>query len=231
MRFNSPDSLSPFGDGGINAYSYCDNNPVNLSDSSGHTPSAAVLKAASIFRNSSKSYLARREKSYIFRATPKATAHVGKKALSQTVSRRHSFSEALPSYRTKIDISPDLDLVGFHGTQKRHAASLARGLNEEHLGDSNGLLHGRGFYSTPDYGTAKEYAYGSEPIVFGVYAKNFQAMKLGRDYDLKTVLTPRNGDLIPYTEIIFRKPAYDLITVSSNIRGKVIFPKSAEAPF
>lgn len=231
MRFNRPDSLSPLSDGGINAYSYCDNNPVNLSDSSGHTPSAAVLKAASIFRNSSKSYLARREKSYIFRATPKATAHVGKKALSQTVSRRHSFSEALPSYRTKIDISPDLDLVGFHGTQKRHAASLARGLNEEHLGDSNGLLHGSCFYSTPDYGTAKEYAYGSEPIVFGVYAKNFQAMKLGRDYDLKTVLTPRNGDLIPYTEIIFRKPAYDLITVSSNIRGKVIFPKSAEAFF
>lgn len=35
MRFNSPDSWSPFGKGGINAYAYC-NDPVNYSDPSGH---------------------------------------------------------------------------------------------------------------------------------------------------------------------------------------------------
>ncbi|EIC85448.1 RHS repeat-associated core domain-containing protein [Serratia sp. M24T3] len=36
MRFNSPDSWSPFGEGGINPYAYCDGDPVNLSDPSGH---------------------------------------------------------------------------------------------------------------------------------------------------------------------------------------------------
>lgn len=36
MRFNSPDSLSPFGLGGINAYGYCGGDPVNRSDPSGH---------------------------------------------------------------------------------------------------------------------------------------------------------------------------------------------------
>ncbi len=36
MRFNSPDSWSPFGKAGINAYAYCMNNPVLTEDSSGH---------------------------------------------------------------------------------------------------------------------------------------------------------------------------------------------------
>lgn len=35
MRFNSPDSLSPFAAGGINAYMYCAGDPVNRSDPSG----------------------------------------------------------------------------------------------------------------------------------------------------------------------------------------------------
>jgi len=36
MRFNSPDSWSPFGEGGLNAYAYCVGDPVNQSDSTGH---------------------------------------------------------------------------------------------------------------------------------------------------------------------------------------------------
>ncbi|WP_116800465.1 RHS repeat-associated core domain-containing protein [Pseudomonas syringae] len=36
MRFNSPDSLSPFGNGGVNAYGYCTGDPVNRSDPTGH---------------------------------------------------------------------------------------------------------------------------------------------------------------------------------------------------
>lgn len=36
MRFNSPDSLSPFGEGGLNPYVYCKADPVNRRDPSGH---------------------------------------------------------------------------------------------------------------------------------------------------------------------------------------------------
>lgn len=36
MRFHSPDSWSPFGKGGLNAYMYCMGDPVNFSDPTGH---------------------------------------------------------------------------------------------------------------------------------------------------------------------------------------------------
>jgi len=36
MRFNTPDSFSPFAAGGVNPYTYCLGDPVNRSDPSGH---------------------------------------------------------------------------------------------------------------------------------------------------------------------------------------------------
>ncbi|ABY98365.1 hypothetical protein PputGB1_2466 [Pseudomonas putida GB-1] len=38
MRFGSPDSVSPFGYGGLNSYGYCQGDPINLKDPSGHGP-------------------------------------------------------------------------------------------------------------------------------------------------------------------------------------------------
>ncbi|VVO41789.1 RHS repeat-associated core domain-containing protein [Pseudomonas fluorescens] len=36
MRFNSPDSWSPFGDGGLNVHAYCLGDPINRQDPTGH---------------------------------------------------------------------------------------------------------------------------------------------------------------------------------------------------
>lgn len=41
MRFISPDSLSPFGRGGLGSYCYCGNDPINNVDPSGHMFSPA----------------------------------------------------------------------------------------------------------------------------------------------------------------------------------------------
>ncbi|MEE4150079.1 RHS repeat-associated core domain-containing protein [Pseudomonas viridiflava] len=49
MRFNNPDTLSPFGRGGLNAYAYCSGDPVNVRDPSGHIPVAAALSTLSPF--------------------------------------------------------------------------------------------------------------------------------------------------------------------------------------
>jgi len=38
MRFNGPDSFSPFGRGGLNTYAYCLGDPINLSDPNGTLP-------------------------------------------------------------------------------------------------------------------------------------------------------------------------------------------------
>ncbi|MGY3175392.1 RHS repeat-associated protein [Pseudomonas sp. TE12234] len=46
MRFNSPDSWSPFGKGGLNAYAYCLGDPANKNDPTGHF-SAAINKMLS----------------------------------------------------------------------------------------------------------------------------------------------------------------------------------------
>ncbi|VVP36842.1 hypothetical protein PS838_04634 [Pseudomonas fluorescens] len=57
MRFNSPDSWSPFGAGGVNSYAYCSGDPVNRNDPSGHT--GKLLWAA--MRNNLKFLLGRGE--------------------------------------------------------------------------------------------------------------------------------------------------------------------------
>lgn len=48
MRFRSADNLSPFDEGGVNAYAYCSGDPVNLVDPSGHLPSLSKPKTTQV---------------------------------------------------------------------------------------------------------------------------------------------------------------------------------------
>ncbi|PKQ75540.1 RHS repeat-associated core domain-containing protein [Aeromonas sobria] len=43
MRFNAPDSLSPFNGGMYNTYVYCQNDPINFTDPSGHLNISKIL--------------------------------------------------------------------------------------------------------------------------------------------------------------------------------------------
>jgi RHS repeat-associated protein len=53
MRFNSPDRLSPFREGGLNAYAYCEDDPINFADPSGKAK--LFLFARKIFNQSNVS--------------------------------------------------------------------------------------------------------------------------------------------------------------------------------
>ena len=70
MRFNRPDSWSPFGEGGLNSYAYCWGDPINLMDPIGHSPIAQA------FKSSSKAYLGKS----LLRSVHKKISKTGKLA-------------------------------------------------------------------------------------------------------------------------------------------------------
>lgn len=51
MRFNSPDSFSPFNAGGLNCYAYVGNEPISRTDPTGHYSGDIVKKLRNIINN------------------------------------------------------------------------------------------------------------------------------------------------------------------------------------
>ncbi|WP_295471852.1 RHS repeat-associated core domain-containing protein [uncultured Pseudomonas sp.] len=54
MRFHSPDSLSPFGEGGLNEYAYCAGDPINRADPEGHMFQAVMTALSDFFPSQSR---------------------------------------------------------------------------------------------------------------------------------------------------------------------------------
>jgi RHS repeat-associated protein len=99
MRFNSPDSLSPFGKGGVNGYAYCLGDPVNMVDPMGEFGVFARGIDQLASRSISIGQAARKELS----AMKKAVVTKFSKAPTLAESGRESLLTVTPkSHRAKV---------------------------------------------------------------------------------------------------------------------------------
>nr|WP_180202479.1 RHS repeat-associated core domain-containing protein [Pseudomonas sp. SbOxS1]NYU01710.1 RHS repeat-associated core domain-containing protein [Pseudomonas sp. SbOxS1] len=76
MRFNSPDSLSPFGKGGLNSYAYCLGDPINMSDPTGNVPNPKLWFQWTSERVTSQAKHARETGALLFPGTDNALSYV-----------------------------------------------------------------------------------------------------------------------------------------------------------
>jgi RHS repeat-associated protein len=102
MRFNSPDSWSPFGEGGLNAYAYCVGDPVNQTDPTGH------------FSFFPKGYNPFKGLRNILR--PKASSTSEAASVAQPAIHTTN--------NTALNLGNEYELVGYHGTSAEHAKSM-----------------------------------------------------------------------------------------------------------
>ncbi|NAS97126.1 hypothetical protein CU664_28295 [Pseudomonas syringae pv. actinidifoliorum] len=98
MRFNSPDSLSPFDEGGLNAYGYVGGDPVGFGDPTGHIGAGLLRKLltnSKIIRKPKQSPLSRLSK--MVDELPSSST-----SIYHDISRPSASRAAVPSPRTPM---------------------------------------------------------------------------------------------------------------------------------
>lgn len=167
MRFTSPDSWSPFGEGGVNAYGYCVGDPVNRVDPTGHTPN--IIK--SLFRNLGIIKKSQAVKPEITTFVPAVSIHI--KEANYTLVGFHGTSSADAQKISKTGLDPKFMKRGFFGEgfyttpHKSKALSYTKGgkPGDPFSSNPNGMLavyvknptqkiHGRDFAFHPGKGGA-----------------------------------------------------------------------------
>lgn len=151
MRFNSPDSMSPFGLGGLNAYSYCRQDPINYQDPSGNSRVGRVAggrqpEVPRQQKGDGKFYLEREPK-------------IKQKQVTMNVTTGNALPEGY-------------EYLGVHGSTEMHGESLNAGVDINYNGSDS---YGKGFYYSPNIKTAEIYALGKRGgrgYVYGVYGES-----------------------------------------------------------
>ncbi|MFU2326184.1 RHS repeat-associated core domain-containing protein [Pseudomonas sp. NFX98] len=104
MRFYSPDSWSPFGEGGVNAYGYVAGNPVMHSDPTGHFKQLAILLLGTLMQAPDPSTVGRAARNLSQIDDPLAgwTMH------TTTGSTRLSAGTPSPRATTSVNVSQNI---------------------------------------------------------------------------------------------------------------------------
>jgi RHS repeat-associated protein len=119
MRFNSPDSWSPFGKGGLNSYGYCEGDSVNRVDPTGHS--------RKFFFRSGKPFASSNHTIKSGRVTKTNTSGSAVKSrstpLSPTINNVRPLSHDVLSFDDTHHNSPRLNIMA-HGTAERKNGAL-----------------------------------------------------------------------------------------------------------
>ena len=177
MRFNSPDSMSPFGSGGLNFYSYCRQDPVNYQDPSGNSRIGRFF--LNFFGCGAGNRRHKVPKEEFF---SESHANVTQTAVAPTPPVRQKkgagkFFENIVVDEDQVTMNvtrgraetAGYDFLGYHGSSEEHKLSLEAGLD---IKRSIHQAFGPGFYYSPNIETAMAYARSNgrnHGYVYGVY--------------------------------------------------------------
>nr|WP_314483547.1 RHS repeat-associated core domain-containing protein [uncultured Pseudomonas sp.] len=196
MRFNSPDGMSPFGRGGLNAYSYCQQDPINYEDPNGNFRVGRFISrlAGRVTGNTrSKSISSALHTS----VTPVLVAPIKPFGKKNGAGKFFSNSKETKMTMKQVlgrDEAEGYDFLGYHGSGEGQKMSLEAGVDIK-----RNIHHAYrpGFYFSENIKQAREYAawkYETEGYVYGVYGKRSELKgKLDRYYEGEIMVAREEG--------------------------------------
>jgi len=140
MRFNSPDSWSPFGEGGLNSYVYCYGNPSNKTDPSGHAAIAlwAVVRKNLKFligKGEQVTTLVRRPLKVAGRATKRSAEDAFQRGIKEI-----PIQKVAPTQRTPVLVVPPTLSRNLQNSIVNQTASPATIANQSQTNPGNSAL-------------------------------------------------------------------------------------------
>ncbi|KAF0255221.1 hypothetical protein GN299_08965 [Pseudomonas putida] len=180
-RFRSPDSMSPFGSGGLNAYGYCGQDPINYRDPTGHSRVGMIYSSLRKLFGWRKGHA--RSQSIGRNVVETIHSSVAPVALApvKLFDRRNGLGKVNAPGRGWDDTYVTMNVttgqegvkgrryLGLHGSDLDYKSSLEAGLDIKHSAPRR--ADGPGFYYSKDLTIALRFAkaHGGQGHVYGVY--------------------------------------------------------------